>query len=220
MDDEQLQFAETRALRERTRPLTEKELWDELYTDDPIDTLGQESFDEEDSEDEDDILVNDSIPDEYTREELQDEVENNEEHMDAAPIENRAGFFGRNGFKWYSQPLVSKKTRTSAKNIVLHLPGPKGKAKDTKNVKEIWQLFFTDDILDIIVDSTNREIELRKSKYTSKQRYLQEIDKAELMALFGLLYFAGVLKDAHLSLEGMWSEKFGVAIFRYTMTKN
>lgn len=80
--------------------------------------------------------------------------------------------------------------------------------------------FFTDEILDIIVDSTNREIELRKSKYTSEQRYLQEINKTELMALFGLLYFAGVLKDAHLSLEDMWSEKFGVAIFRYTMTKN
>lgn len=67
--------------------------------------------------------------------------------------------------------------------------------------------FFTDEILDIIVDSTNREIELRKSKYTSEQRYLQEINKTELMALFGLLYFAGVLKDAHLSLEDMWSEK-------------
>lgn len=221
MDDKKQKLAKRRKLHEQARPLNEKELWDELYNDEPCENIqDQEFIDEEDSEDEDDVLFNEAVPDEYTWQELQEEIENSEDAVNIEPTGDRAGFLGRNGFKWYSQPLVSKRTRTSSKNIVLHLPGPKGRAKDTKNLKEIWQLFFTDEILDIIVDSTNREIELRKLKYTTEQRYLQEINKTELMALFGLLYFAGVLKDAHLSLDDMWSEKFGVAIFRYTMTKN
>lgn len=143
MDEKMLQLAEKRLLHERKRPLKENEHWDELYQDElGEDTLDQESG-EEDSEDEDGVLVNDSVPDEYTWEELQEEIEYSvEDDRSIAPVGDRAGFFGRNGFKWYSQPLVSKKTRTSAKNIVLHLPGPKGRAKNTTNLKEIWQLFL------------------------------------------------------------------------------
>lgn len=118
--------------------------------------------------------------------------------MDIQQTENHAGFFH----------CKEKKTekKTSTKNIVLYLPALKGTAKYIKNS-------------DQDINSANNKLEVRKSKYTSKQRYLQEINKMELLEQFGLLYFAEVIKDAGISLEKIWSEKFGVAIILNIMTK-
>lgn len=196
------------------KPLTEQEIVELLYQDSSNDEI--ENLDEDDSEDENNSLHNDDV---YSEDE-HDENNTNDNETAPGTSENRGTFFGRNGFQWFSQPLLSKRTRTSKKNIVLHLPGPKGNARKVNSIKEIWQLYFTDNILERIVENTNKEIMIRREKFTSEQRYIQDTNKTELMALFGLLYFAGVLKDAHLSLEDMWSEKFGVAIFRLTMTKN
>lgn len=208
------------------RPLTNEELWKALYESDSSDNE-ENPLDEGESEDEDSLLPDDHLEDEFDVRELQEEVdaENNIEidpnAMDQdVEKDDRPKILGKNNYVWFKQPMISRRTRTSKKNIVLHLPGPKGEAKNKTSVKELWQLFFPDSLIEIILTNTNKEIEVRAARFNREQYYVQKTNRSELLALIGLLYFAGVLKNAHLSLADMWSEKFGASIFRCTMPKN
>jgi hypothetical protein len=45
--------------------------------------------------------------------------------------------------------------RTRSHNIILHLPGVKRYAKDAKSIVDCWNLFFTDTVIEEIVNCTN-----------------------------------------------------------------
>jgi hypothetical protein len=64
---------------------------------------------------------------------------------------------GKNGYKWSSSPFITGKTKE--RNIVRSIPGPKGKAKYTPSPLEIWELFFTEEIISDICKFTNQEID-------------------------------------------------------------
>ncbi|CAH1977164.1 unnamed protein product [Acanthoscelides obtectus] len=93
------------------------------------------------------------------------------------------------------------------KNLVVHLPGPKGAARTAKTEYEVWKLFFNDNMMHTVVTHTNEEISRNQAKFSKSQRYTGQTDKTELEALFGLLYISGVLKNNHVNLEELWSKK-------------
>ena len=163
------------------------------------------------SEDEDGAEADDKVEDEFDA-----DSDGDSEDM----CTNRKVIYGKNGSKWYTKPFHAKTTRTLPKNIVIQLPGPKGAAREKTSEKDIWFLFFPDSSVEKIVTYTNEEIDRQKSRFKSDQRYLTPTNKVEIHALFGLLYLAGVLKNANLTLLDMWSESFGPPAFRCTMPKN
>lgn len=215
----------------RKRPLTQAELEKIArqieageYEDEEEWVAESDESENEDLEETD--IVEDDEFDALTPEDLQEEEEGKED--DDRPLsstsrclpERRRVVYSKDGHKWYLNSFHAKNTRTAEKNIVLHLPGPRGSARNLTDVRRIWNLFFTDDILDVIVKSTNQQIDVKKRNYKTDQRYIGETNKVELSALFGLLYMTGVLKKAHLTLADIWSATFGPPIFRATMSKN
>ncbi|KAK4880503.1 hypothetical protein RN001_008649 [Aquatica leii] len=91
--------------------------------------------------------------------------------------ERRRVVYSKNRHKWYLNSFHAKNTRTSKKNLVLHLPGPKSAVRKLTDVRKIWNSFCTDEILDVIVKYTNQEIQSKKLCYNTEQRYIGETNK-------------------------------------------
>ncbi|KAG5867712.1 hypothetical protein JTB14_030766 [Gonioctena quinquepunctata] len=75
-------------------------------------------------------------------------------------------FYGKeNTYKWSKSPPTS--TRTKAENIILQLPWLNGPAANNLPTTPYgaWSLLVTDNILDIIVEHTNRKITDESHKY-------------------------------------------------------
>lgn len=170
-----------------------------------------EDHEEEENIEEDEIV--------YLPPENDDEIQSSDDEIPLADLQKKI-IYGKNGYRWHSRPFYSKNTRTLRKNLILHLPGPKGAARNTKSEYEAWQLFFDETILQEIITHTNEEIVRNQKQFSKVQRYTDQIDKIELEALFGLLYTSGALKYNHVNLEELWSKKYGPPIFRATMSKN
>ncbi|CAH1968508.1 unnamed protein product [Acanthoscelides obtectus] len=90
---------------------------------------------------------------------------------------------GRNGpkQKWSKSPPTSS-TRTRSHNIILHLPGVKSSAKSAKTALECFSLFFSDDIINLLVTCTNQYIEVVRGKF-QRERDAKDTDVEEMKAL-------------------------------------
>jgi len=120
---------------------------------------------------------------------------------------------GKNGFKW-SKNAPETRGRHSIKT---YIPSGKGAAKNIRTPLEAWTLLFTDKILNVIVLYTNEEID---RKYpNSEVSFEHHLSVDELKAFIGLLYFSGIQKWNHVSLNEIWSEKFGNNLFRSAMSQ-
>uniref|UniRef100_A0A336MIT5 CSON015446 protein n=1 Tax=Culicoides sonorensis TaxID=179676 RepID=A0A336MIT5_CULSO len=111
---------------------------------------------------------------------------------------------GKNGHRWSTTPPVTTK-RTSARNIVHVVRGPKAVAKNAVTPLQCWELFFSDAILNKILVHTNEKIELMASKFQNQNATVQKVSYNELRALLGLLYFTAALKDNHLSARTLFN---------------
>ena len=102
---------------------------------------------------------------------------------------------------------------------MVRLPGVKSCAKEAKAIIQCWNLFVSEDILNIIVENTNKYIAKVESKY-SRERAARPTDVIEIRALLGLLYLAGCLKSNRLSTKDMWARNgTGIEIFWLTMSE-
>ncbi|CAK1598455.1 unnamed protein product [Parnassius mnemosyne] len=140
-------------------------------------------------------------------------------------------------FLWYGTHRRS--SRTPQRNIIFHAPGNKTLAKFTTSALDSWKLFFTDEILHMIVTYTNLEISEQRKKYKSdrpiasqndddddnsvptsiRPSFVRDVTVTELKALFGLYYLAGVLKINHLSVKQIFDKNTGINYFRSTMSE-
>ncbi|CAH1975218.1 unnamed protein product [Acanthoscelides obtectus] len=111
---------------------------------------------------------------------------------------------GKNGHIWSTE--LPCRTRTPKRNIVSSIPGPKGAAKDISTELEVWKLFFSSNVIYIIVVHTNMEIERQGGKYVANCGFVNETDVEEILALIGLLSMTGCRKDNHLTTAEMWSK--------------
>lgn len=127
-------------------------------------------------------------------------------------------FLGKDQITKWRKHCPPKNVRTRSENLVSHLPGPKGIAKSLKTPLAIWQCFFPANMLQIIVENTNKHIQASQDRY-SRERDAKTTNVIEIKALIGLLYMAGVLKSSRLNAEDLWRvDGTGVEIFRLTMS--
>lgn len=163
------------------------------------------------------------IPSDHeTTSEISSESENSEtgnENNDV-PLDDRCFYGKKHCYKWSKE--APKITRTRAHNLVIRIPGNKNEAKNigTSNILSAWQLFITEDFLQIILINTNIKINEKKNNYgTPHPSYIKPLDMIELRAFIGLLYLSGIMKSNHENVEGLFANNgTGRDIFRATMS--
>lgn len=147
--------------------------------------------------------------------------ESNEEQVwsegDDLPLQNYASinvYQGKDGTTWTSEP--ERQSRTPYNNIIrggVHkVILPLGKVISAPI--ESFNLFFNENIIQIIVKHTNAEA----------QRVLQDrwkqTDNIEIQAFIGLLSSIGVNKQGGVDFREFWDPIFGDPIFRASIGKN
>lgn len=119
--------------------------------------------------------------------------------------------------KWFKNP-PSQRTRQRAHNIVLHLPGPKGEAKNAKSQTDCFNLFFDKNVEDLILKHTNDYIDKIRTRF-QRERDAKNLTGEELQAFFGLLMMSGVLRSSHLNFLDLWAnDNTGIEFFSDVMT--
>lgn len=76
---------------------------------------------------------------------------------------------------------------------------------------DAWQYLFSDDILELIVESTNANIVKRGHKIS------YHITIEELKGLFGILYLHGITRPVYNKRRELWNEKYGIVGVKHIM---
>ena len=161
----------------------------------------------------------------------------NEENFEQLVYVNRHGNFET--FTGYMGPVKDPKTekvywvsdspndvgRQRACDIVkgrISCILPNTAARTAESHEDIFGLFFDSDIMNIIAEKTNLGIQDTIDSLSAKQN-IGESDKyswikttniTELKALFGLMYFGGLLGGNHNTVESLFSDTQGHYIFQ------
>lgn len=180
--------------------------------------LFSESSDlEEDFEDEADTDGEDYVEEREgdsatEQEEEEDEVDSGDDATD----ENE--YVGKDKVTKWSKKKPPHRVRRASHNVLVRLPGVIGDARNAVTTYECWKCFFSEDIIEMIVQYTNKYIEKIQNKF-QRERDARTTNVIEIKAVIGLLYLAGVLRSNRQSLEELWGEDgFGVERFRLVMS--
>lgn len=83
---------------------------------------------------------------------------------------------------------------------------------------ECWDMFFTTDMVDIIVECTNMQLNRFRTNYKGNE--YRNTTHIEIRALFGILYMAGIFKQCHLNVDDLWEKNpLTPPFFRIAMPK-
>lgn len=144
------------------------------------------------------------------------EIENSSSSDDSD--EEQDAYIGRDKLTVWKKSKFRPKVRTPACNIVLHLPGSRGEAKNVTNPSCCISLLIDDSMLEKIVSYTNIFIKKITPNFC-RERDAKETNLIELKALIGLLYLSGLHKSSHVNVRDLWAtDGSGIEIFRSTMS--
>ena len=121
---------------------------------------------------------------------------------------------------WYKNSCVSKFAKTSSRNLLKFLPGPRNNGSHIEHELQAFLLLITDEMIEEIVGCTNMYITAVQSNYDRK-REAKITTKTELGAFLGLLVLSGVKRGGHVSFLELWAiDGSGIEIFRAFMSYN
>jgi hypothetical protein len=158
----------------------------------------------------------------------QSDTDHNTDSEDADP-ENTSDSAARNqmsnlmvndGTTEWSTVIPTKNERTRLCNIVrTHLPCVRRESKNCKSPIDCFQVFVTDDMLEIVVENTKKYIHTVSVNYRDHDKYKVKRTLPEINACIGLLCMAGVFKSIWQNLDDLWAnDESGMEIFRSTMS--
>ncbi|GBP21878.1 PiggyBac transposable element-derived protein 4 [Eumeta japonica] len=124
---------------------------------------------------------------------------NNEhtQHQQSVIQPRQNTLYGKNQHKWSTIPR-DPRTRTGARNVLHIVPGPVGISKEFSEPKDLFHLFIPEEIIDIIVQYSNIEINIKNNKYKTSKYTTTQTSANEIKALLGLLIQFAALKSNHL----------------------
>ena len=93
----------------------------------------------------------------------------------------------------------------------MHLPGPKGNAKNARSELECLELFLDDTIIKIITDYRNIYIEEVKN-ILLRERDARLTDDIEIRAFFGILLLTGCLWVNRRNTNQVWENSRGSGV--------
>lgn len=106
-----------------------------------------------------------------------------------------------------------------AQNVIpaQHAPGVKQAGKSALTPIQAFELYFTNEILNKIVDDTNEKIYQLRGKYNRERD--AKANLVEIKPVIGLLYLAGVKKSSHVNLKDLWAtNELSFELFRCVMS--
>lgn len=122
----------------------------------------------------------------------------------------------KNGIKWSLVPPHT--TRTTARIIVCILHA-RGAALNIITEEDALKVLLDQSVINMIVKHTNKEILIYSDRFNFDQKYLNETNSNQILALISLLYSAGSQKNSHLRTSEMWSP-YGSQFYRCVISKN
>ena len=125
--------------------------------------------------------------------------------------------YGKNNHKWLSTPRLAS-VRTSQRNIVHFIPGPKERARELSEPIDLFSLFVTEDMLREIVTFTNAEINIKKNSYKKELYTVSPTCFEEIRALLGLLFISAAMKSNHLPTRMLFNTQRSGTIFKACMS--
>ncbi|GBP70310.1 hypothetical protein EVAR_52329_1 [Eumeta japonica] len=134
--------------------------------------------------------------------------------------ENARYYYGRNRYKWSSDP-PSRNVRLQAHNII-RLPTIRNTVYENGPLSplESFQLIFDGQMMEIIQQWTNKKLEKLRDKYPSEQYTFKDTDQIELKGFLSLLVYSAVFKSSHESVLSLFAtDGTGRPIFRASMSK-
>ena len=125
---------------------------------------------------------------------------------------------------WRHKPCVVA-GRNDQANIITNIPGPSRASKAAKSELECWQIFFTDEMIALIVRHTNEKIRRIVADFGIKESmdkypYLKDTCYEEIMAFLGLLYFRGALGQNHIGIPFLFNPIMGHHVYSAVMSQN
>jgi hypothetical protein len=131
---------------------------------------------------------------------------------------NRNTFLSKDKLVRWKKTCEQRNIRTRSVNLVTALPGPTDNAKCAKTPLECFEIFVTDEIVDIITKNTNVFINAISGNF-KRERACRLTDTTEMKAFLGLLILAGSFRSGHQNLEELFSQDgLGMEIFYGTMS--
>ena len=100
-----------------------------------------------------------------------------------------------------------------AANIMKHAPDPRGMAKNAKTPLECFDLIFTTEIIEKIVEYNNGSIQLVLDQFfdaikaTSRNTYFCLVDQINIKAFLGILYLRAVLGLNIRNTSDIWTHE-------------
>jgi len=204
----------------RIRKMLDEVNVDSSFTEDEMENILQS-----DSEcEEDNVEVNEyypeSDPEDSDADESETDIHSAEPKMKKRKQSKSDGWEGKDKKTWWNKDPSTISGRTRSSNVIKFTSGLKGPALNVNTPEELWSVFITPEIIDILVEHTNSIIATMKDNYTQSCR-TNDTDHIELKAVIGLLMLAGIYHANRLNLEEIWStDGTGIEVFRLTMSLN
>lgn len=116
---------------------------------------------------------------------------------------------------WNVQPKGNAQTRTPRRNILRMRMGCVAQSsREAVTPVEVWNLFFDNNTIQDITNYTNIYINTFKERF-SRERDSKTTNPAEIKAVIGVIYMAGVMRSSHHNLEDLYAnDGTGVEFFR------
>lgn len=86
-----------------------------------------------------------------------------------------------NGYQWFSKPTGAEKGKTLARNIIFVKLPSSPELENILDPAHAFQKFFSDDILETIVEYFNQKIRFARLKYNKEAAIVSEINLEELI---------------------------------------
>lgn len=132
-------------------------------------------------------------------------------------------YFGKkNCFTWNSIPQCAPTSRSGRNTIharISKLMGPALAFGDTPSIEEIWRLFFTNEMIEMIILHTNRKLAAMREKLKNqKDLSYKDTNTSEMNALLGVIVLCCIFKSNREALASLFSTaSSGRSIFRAIM---
>ena len=111
-------------------------------------------------------------------------------------------------------PQLERQPRSA---VILGQPGVRGRALQSNTDKKCWDLFFSDHMLQMLVNYTNAKLRSVRQAYRLD---FHKTDKEEMCAFVALMYLRGLLGMNIHKMSKLHEPAIGRAVFRTAMSKN
>lgn len=138
--------------------------------------------------------------------ELEEEEVQLPDQMEGETLRNRQSYDVDNR-TWYTVAPKTGKSRSC--NILQEDKGLTNRSKDVNSITDCFKLFFSENMLDIIIKYTNKKandfIKTYNECHEDKLETWIEVDTTEMLAFLGVLILAGRFREAKESVRNLWS---------------